>query len=141
MTFGGGYDTAVDMYSLGVTLYILLAGSPPSSKPRCGSAVLDDDDDYSLCSSSSSSSSEGEFQELNSSKTTTAIFSKKNQFAPIDFPTKQWRNISSCAKDLIRRMLHPDPSLRIKADDALQHEWILLNKHQSTSKLKTFDVP
>lgn len=41
---------------------------------------------------------------------------------------KQWKNISTSAKNLIRHMLHPDPSLRIKAEDALQHEWILLNK-------------
>ena len=54
--------------------------------------------------------------------------------ATIDFPPRQWNHISTSAKDLVRRMLHPDPSLRIKAQDAQQHEWVLRNKyHVDTS--------
>jgi serine/threonine protein kinase len=136
ITFGSGYDTAVDMYSLGITLYILLSGFPPASKQHCGSSVLDCDDDDDDSSSSSSSSSEDDSTIPMSSNTTQYSsslssglgLSNKLKFSSIDFPMNQWKNISTSAKNLIRRMLHPDPSLRIKAEDALQHEWILLNK-------------
>ena len=110
------------MYSLGVTLYIILSGNPPSSKQRCGSSVLDDDDD-----SSSSDEDSEECIKPYTKKKGRDLFSR---FPSVDFPRKQWHHISSHAKNLIRQMLHPDPSLRIKAEDALQHEWILLNKHQ-----------
>ena len=32
--------------------------------------------------------------------------------------------VSSEAKDLIRKMMHSDPNVRVTAKDALQHEWI-----------------
>jgi serine/threonine protein kinase len=32
--WGGGYDRLVDVYGLGITLYIILAGKPPFSAPR-----------------------------------------------------------------------------------------------------------
>lgn len=130
ITFGGGYDTAVDMYSLGVTLYIILSGNPPASKQRCGSSVLDDDDD-----SSSSDDDSEECTKLYMNKNEGDLFSR---FPSVDFPRKQWHHISSNAKNLIRQMLHPDPSLRIKAEDALQHEWILLNKHQRHKSERSF---
>jgi serine/threonine protein kinase len=121
MTLRSGYDTAVDMYSLGVTLYILLSGIPPASRQRCGSTVLDyDDDDNSSYYSSEDDSDE---------PTSASHKEDHYRFSSVDFPRKQWKNISHGAKDLIRRMLHSDPNLRIKAEDALQHEWILLNKH------------
>eukprot|EP01022_Parablepharisma_sp_SALTPOND_P005623 TRINITY_DN1230_c0_g1_i1.p1 TRINITY_DN1230_c0_g1~~TRINITY_DN1230_c0_g1_i1.p1 ORF type:complete len:1000 (+),score=80.24 TRINITY_DN1230_c0_g1_i1:84-3002(+) len=34
-----------------------------------------------------------------------------------------WNNVSSNAKDLVRRMLQPDPKKRITAADALKHPW------------------
>lgn len=134
MARGGGYDTAVDMYSLGVTLYIILSGYPPSSKHCCGSSVLDqndddDDDDSSTTSSDDDyydDNSEGCTSNNNTNNNKRKRFSKN---PTIDFPSKQWCHVSTSAKNLISLMLHPDPSLRIKAEDALQHEWILLNKH------------
>ncbi|KAK7258633.1 hypothetical protein RIF29_24214 [Crotalaria pallida] len=41
------------------------------------------------------------------------------------FPTKIFRNVSSSAKDLMRKMICRDPSRRISAEQALRHPWIL----------------
>lgn len=38
-----------------------------------------------------------------------------------------WGEISEQAKDLIRKCLTKDPSIRIDPQDALQHEWIVKN--------------
>eukprot|EP00550_Attheya_septentrionalis_P008399 CAMPEP_0198283434 /NCGR_PEP_ID=MMETSP1449-20131203/3012_1 /TAXON_ID=420275 /ORGANISM="Attheya septentrionalis, Strain CCMP2084" /LENGTH=699 /DNA_ID=CAMNT_0043980019 /DNA_START=155 /DNA_END=2254 /DNA_ORIENTATION=- len=45
---GDGYDTSADIYSLGVTLYILLCGFPPSLVQGVASASLGTDDDDDL---------------------------------------------------------------------------------------------
>jgi len=104
---GNGYGTAVDMYSLGVTLYILLSGLPPAPRPWCGSLVLDKD-------SSSSSEDDSDIDGI-------------QKYSPVEFPTRQWRHISRDAKNLVGQMLHPDPSCRITAQEALQHKWIVLH--------------
>ncbi|KAE9616087.1 hypothetical protein Lal_00017747 [Lupinus albus] len=41
------------------------------------------------------------------------------------FPTQIFKNVSSSAKDLMRKMICRDPSRRISAEDALRHPWIL----------------
>jgi len=130
MAHDSGYDTAVDMYSLGVTLYIILSGIPPPSKQYCGSTVLDEDDDDSSTSSSSDESEDP----VKSRNQKTYKRKRLSSYSSVDFPIKQWRHVSTKAKDLIRQMLHPDPLFRITAEDALQHEWILLSKHQSQFK-------
>lgn len=79
--YGTAYDTAVDIYSLGVTVYILLCGFPP-------------------------------------------VFSGSETDAKVMFPNSYWKDISESAKELVRRMLNPDPASRISARDALCHEWI-----------------
>ncbi|KAL8448880.1 hypothetical protein Emed_003450 [Eimeria media] len=47
-----------------------------------------------------------------------------HQTYPLTFDGPVWRAISSSAKDLIRRMLDPDPRARITVEEALQHMWI-----------------
>lgn len=47
--------------------------------------------------------------------------------APIEFPGAQWASISSEAKDLILKLLQRDPSKRITAAQAMEHEWIKNN--------------
>lgn len=37
---------------------------------------------------------------------------------------RQWADISEDAKDLVGRMLDPDPERRITIEDALKHPWI-----------------
>uniref|UniRef100_A0A6S8SBJ4 Protein kinase domain-containing protein n=1 Tax=Chaetoceros debilis TaxID=122233 RepID=A0A6S8SBJ4_9STRA len=120
-----GYDSAVDIYSLGVTLYILLCGHPPSSRTSCGSYVLDHEEYDSLSEDESTSSDDNDstlIQTIPSIDVTCIDTS-------VDFPLKHWKHISPIAKNLVRRMLHHNPDRRIKAVDALKHDWILLHKN------------
>ena len=95
LAFGGRYDTSVDIYSLGVTLYVLLCGFPPVFS------------NFAACDSDDS-----DFDDL------------KIAHGEVLFPDAYWRNISDNAKGLLRAMLHPEPSLRITAREALQDAWI-----------------
>ena len=99
---GLGYDTPVDVYSLGVTLYVLLCGTPPSLTSLFKSDDLnfsDGDSSEESCHASDCSSS-------------FDLFPSELQ-------------ISSLAQDLISKMIHPDPVKRITASAALEHEWII----------------
>jgi serine/threonine protein kinase len=42
------------------------------------------------------------------------------------FSMSEWRGVSEPAKDLVMKLLNPDPTKRLNADEALSHEWILL---------------
>jgi serine/threonine protein kinase len=42
------------------------------------------------------------------------------------FALAEWRGVSESAKDLVAKLLHPDPCHRLNADEALTHEWIEL---------------
>ncbi|KAK1283768.1 Calcium-dependent protein kinase 13 [Acorus calamus] len=42
----------------------------------------------------------------------------------VNFKGDPWPNISENAKDLIRRMLEPDPKLRLTAKQVLEHPWL-----------------
>ncbi|KAL6641384.1 hypothetical protein ACP70R_019565 [Stipagrostis hirtigluma subsp. patula] len=74
-----------------------------------------------------------------------------------DFESNQWHRISDSAKDLIRKMLCPCPSERLKAHEVLNHPWICndgvatgqaleptvlsrLEKLSETNKLKKLDL-
>ena len=83
---GAAHQPSADVYSLGVTLYILLCGFPPVFSEDC-----------------------------------------------VVFPEVQWNSISEDAKQLVRRMLYPDPSLRITAEEALRDNWILHHVYSPTN--------
>jgi calcium/calmodulin-dependent protein kinase I len=113
---GAGYDTAVDIYSLGVTMYILLSGHPPSHK-----AFSTHTNDESVLDTYSSASdyTEDEDDDHPHHSGPKAV--------GVEFPPSHWSHVSSCAKNLLKKMLHPDPMKRITASQALQHEFILCN--------------
>ena len=46
-----------------------------------------------------------------------------NKKCDINFQDAQWPGVSDEAKDLVRLMLHDDPTQRISAEDALKHAW------------------
>jgi calcium/calmodulin-dependent protein kinase I len=54
---------------------------------------------------------------------TDAELIEANKAALVEFPEEDWCNISSEAKDLVRQMMHVDPSIRLDAKQALEHPW------------------
>ncbi|KAF0692529.1 Aste57867_16398 [Aphanomyces stellatus] len=83
---GRSYGFEVDIFSLGVVLYILLCGYPPFPM---------------------------KLQKL-----------RKHSFEVL-FPPKEWNHIAFSTKDLIKKMLAVDPSVRPTALMLKQHPWIL----------------
>lgn len=57
-------------------------------------------------------------------ETVQGIFEKVMNAEPPSFSSDPWPNISEGAKDLIRKMLNPDPKKRLKAHEVLKHPWI-----------------
>lgn len=106
LTYGSCYDTAVDIYSLGVTLYILLCGFPPV---------------FSACAANVT-------QEVEDSDDET--------FEEVLFPDAYWSDISFAAKSLLRRMLHSDPAMRVSAKEALKDPWIQTWVSSSTPNVR-----
>jgi calcium-dependent protein kinase len=105
---GLGYDTPVDIYSLGITLYVLLCGTPPTSTSFFRSEDADFSDGDSSCITSVCEESSRSSECTSSSEL---------------FPSEL--QISHLAQDLISKMIHPDPNKRINASDALKHQWII----------------
>lgn len=113
LLLGDGYSFGVDVWALGVILYIILCGYPPfygDDEEHCKQNVLS-----------------GTFY----------------------FHDEYWSNVSSEAKDLIRRMLTVDPAHRISLTEALTHPWLthctegVLASHDITASLnnlKTFQA-
>ncbi|PNX56264.1 calcium-dependent protein kinase 8-like protein, partial [Trifolium pratense] len=53
----------------------------------------------------------------------------------IDLKTKSWPKVSDNAKDLVKKMLDPDPKLRLTAQEVLDHPWFnLVKKEPDTEK-------
>ncbi|KAI5061194.1 hypothetical protein GOP47_0023699 [Adiantum capillus-veneris] len=56
---------------------------------------------------------------------------KAIQKGGLSFPSNPWDDISSSAKDLIAKMLHPNAKSRITTAEALKHPWILLHTNDA----------
>lgn len=57
-------------------------------------------------------------------ETVQGVFEQVMKGDPPSFSADPWPNISAGAKDLIRRMLNPNPVKRLKAHQVLSHAWI-----------------
>jgi calcium-dependent protein kinase len=57
---------------------------------------------------------------------------KKGKYDLSKYP---WGVISAEAKDLIKRLIEPNPSLRLNAEDALHHPWFELKKMKAIDKI------
>jgi len=56
--------------------------------------------------------------------------------AQFDFPAPEWDDISTSAKDFVKKMLVVNPASRLTAGQALAHEWI--QKSAPKRELKSF---
>ena len=110
------YDKRCDLWSLGITMYILLCGYPPfsgSCGENCGWA---EGGDCQYC-------------QLN-------LF-HNIQRGRFHFPKKDWARISSNAKDLINKLLVKSAKDRLSARDVLQHPWLVENHEDDWCPLET----
>ncbi|KAK1356593.1 hypothetical protein POM88_049849 [Heracleum sosnowskyi] len=60
--------------------------------------------------------------------TFTAIAMYPNYLNYLDFKRDPWPKVSDSAKDLVRKMLNPDPKKRLTAQEVLDHPWIQNDK-------------
>ena len=52
------------------------------------------------------------------------------------FGLPEWKGVSETARDLVTKLLEPDPLKRLNADEALQHPWIALKGAQGAGELR-----
>ncbi len=75
---------------------------------------------------------------IDEAETQSMVFDNIKAYKGPRFNGKMWVGVSENAKDLVRKMLEPDPKKRISAADALHHTW-LCHRSLSSDSLATCD--
>ncbi|CAM9722100.1 unnamed protein product, partial [Ectocarpus fasciculatus] len=112
------YGTSVDMWSVGVIIYVLLAGRPPFNS-RGAQNRLDE-----------------------------KILFRLIKTGNYNFEDDFWQEVSDDAKDLITKLLTVDPATRMTASEACKHRWLTMdapnlsshNLSEGLVKLKIFNT-
>ena len=117
-----GFGRPVDMWALGVMLFVLLTGTLPfaGAKYRVFQMI-----------------STGELNVKRKKNDKKKLFS----VVVLQMNSRLWKEISESAKDLVMRLLTLDPNERITVKEALTHPWIrvrLIKKRKSRKKTFLF---
>ncbi|KAI4891750.1 hypothetical protein NFI96_030068 [Prochilodus magdalenae] len=107
MVGGRPYNSAVDMWALGVISYILLSGSMPfdqRSRPRLFKAIV------------------------------RGSYSFHGEQVKYCREFKPWSFVSNQAKDFIERLLVLNPEQRMTAEQALKHPWLVTMAASSSNR-------
>lgn len=107
------YSSKSDVWSAGVTAYVLLSGKSPFER---------EDDPQ------------------NPKENRLALLRRIVRGDYIPFESEYWEGISSDAIDLIMKMLRPDPEERICTTEILQHPWIQSHHSRSQSSVVSQDA-
>lgn len=104
---GPGYGRAVDVYSMGIILYVMLAGYLPFDE---GAPIPPENF--------------GQMQQLaNENGGRMPSWEEKVKRGLFFFAPPVWTHISASVKDLIRQMMAVDPKQRFTVQQALAHPW------------------
>ena len=65
---------------------------------------------------------------------------RKIKRADYDMPSPYWDNVSPSAKDLVKKLLQPDPKKRLTSTQTLKHPWLRGNAPDTVNKDQQFNL-
>ncbi len=114
---GAAYGAEVDLWSLGVLLFVMLSRRLPFDAAPVGHGPAAEDDEHG---EDRGEEDEDEMAaEAREAQLLARVASGCFDFAPV----AAWRSVSADAKDLIRRLLTLEPSRRLSWDGVRRHPW------------------